>query len=92
MIYWFNIVVLLGTFIMSLALFFLLFQSDSIVYTLATYQRWALKAFVIMLCIGQLHAMEGDKMYEINIHDLMRDLGMFGFIGFVHFHLLKRKK
>lgn len=92
MIYWFNLIVLFGTFIMSLSLFFVLFQSNSIAYKLPAAKKWALKAFVIMLCLGQLHAMEGDKMDEINIHDLMRDMGMFGFLGFVHFHLLNWKK
>lgn len=91
MIYWFNLVVLFGTFVMALALFLLLFQTDSVAYSLPDIQRWILKAFIIMLCIGQLHAMEGDKMYEINVHDLMRDLGSFGLITFVHLYLLKRK-
>lgn len=88
LIYWFNIVVLFGTFLMAGILFLLLFEVDSIVYTsLSQPSRLILKAFLIMLCIGQLHAMEGDKMYEVNLHDLMRDIGMFGVLLFTNIYI-----
>lgn len=90
-IYWFNIVVLLGTFLMAFVLFMTLFQVDSVAYTLTPFNRLLLKAFIIMLCVGQLHAMEGDKMNEVNLHDLMRDLGVFGLVTYVHVYLVLRK-
>lgn len=91
LIYWFNILVLFGTFLMAGRLFLLLFEVDSIAYTLSVKTRLILKAFIIMLCIGQLHAMEGDKMYEINLHDLMRDIGMFGFLLFVNLYIVRTR-
>lgn len=89
LIYWFNIIVLFGTFLVSLRLFLLLFEVDSIVYeVLNPPSRMIIKTFLIMLTIGQLHAMEGDQMYEIHLHDLMRDIGMFGLLLFVNIYII----
>lgn len=90
-IYYFNIVVLFGSFIMSVLLFFALFAEDSLAYTLPIYGQYILKTFILMLCIGQLHAMEGDQINEINLHDLLRDVGQFGLIFFTHLYLIRRR-
>lgn len=93
MIYWFNIIVLFGSFIMSVMLFLSLFESESVAYTLPKVGRSILKGFLIMLCIGQLHAIDADTIQETNLHDLFRDLGQFGLIFFVHYYLIiKRSK
>lgn len=92
MVYWLNVVVLFGSFLMSVLLFLSLFEYDSIVYTLSKTTRVILKAFLIMLCIGQLHAIESDNYNEIDLHDLLRDLGQFGLIFFVHYYIIKRRK
>ena len=90
-IYYFNIVVLFGSFVMAVLLFLALFAQDSLAYTLPLWAQYLLKAFIISLCIGQLHAMEGDKMEEINVHDLMRDIGQFGLIFFTNLYLKRRR-
>ncbi len=92
LIYYFNIVVLFGSFVMAVLLFFALFADDSLAYTLPVWAQYVLKAVIISLCIGQLHAMEGDKMNEISLHDLMRDIGQFGLIFFTHLYLNRRRK
>ncbi len=92
LIYWFNIVVLFGSFVMSVLLFFELFANDSLAYTLQAVPRAILKGFIILLCIGQLHAMEGDKMNEINLHDVLRDVGQFGLIFFTHLYIKRRRR
>jgi len=92
MVYFFNVVVLFGSFIMSILLFLALFESDSVAYTLPKIPRLILKAFLIMLCIGQLHAIEGDTYNEIGLHDLFKDLGQFGLIFFVHLFIYRRHK
>ncbi len=91
MIYYINIAVLFGSFIMSILLFLALFESDSVAYTLPKIYRLTLKAFLIMLCIGQLHAIEGDTYNEIGLHDLIKDIGQFGLILFVHLFIIKRR-
>ena len=92
MVYWFNVVVLFGSFIMALLLFLSLFESDSVVYTLSKTTRIILKGVLIMLCVGQLHAIESDNYNEIGLNDLFRDIGQFGLIFFVHYYIIKRRK
>jgi uncharacterized membrane protein len=92
LIYWFNIVALLGAFVMSVMLFFELFALDSLAYTLQTVPRSILKLFIVMLCVGQLHALEGDNIKEIDLHDLLRDIGQFGLIFFTHLYIRRRRQ
>ena len=90
-LYYLNIVVLFGVFGMSILLFFTLFEKDSIAYELKKWARLVLKASVIMMCIGQLHSIDGDSVKEITYHDFIKDLGLFGFLFFTHYYIIKTK-
>ena len=92
LIYWLNVVVLFGAFIMSILLFLELFAVDSLAYTLGTVPRGILKFVLIMLCVGQLHAIDGDGMAEIRLHDFLRDFGQFGLLFFTHLYIIRRRQ
>ena len=90
--YWLNVVVLFGAFIMSILLFLELFAVDSLAYTLGTVPRNILKLVLIMLCVGQLHAIDGDAMEKIKLHHFLRDFGQFGLLFFTHLYLMRRRQ
>jgi hypothetical protein len=91
MIYYLNIAVLLTSFFASLLLIIKLFAHDSVAYVLLKWQRLTLKAALIMFCIGQLHAIDGDSFDEVQMHDLFRDIGMLGLVVFVHIYMHRSK-
>ena len=91
MIYYLNIAVLFASFIASLMLIYRLFALDSVAYVLLRWQRVILKTGLIMFCIGHLHAIDGDNFKEIQMHDLLRDIGMFVLIVFVQVYMHRRK-
>jgi hypothetical protein len=90
-VYYLNIVILFANFFASLALIFRLFAKDSVVYVLNTWQRSTLKAVLIMFCICHLHSIDGDNFHEIQLHDLLKDVGMLGLVIFVHVYMHRRK-
>ena len=79
---------LFGVFVMSILLFFTLFERDSIAYRLNKPMRLILKASIIMMCIGQLHSIIGDSVKEITYHDFIKDVGLFGFLFFTHYYII----
>ena len=87
LIYWLNIFVLFGSFITAIFLFFQLFALDSLAYKLGTFTRGVFKIVLIIVCVGQLHAIEGDAIEEIHLHTFLRDFGQFGFLVFANLYL-----
>ena len=90
-VYYLNIAILVANFFASLALIFRLFAKDSVAYVLSSWQRVTLRTVLIMFCIGHLHSIDGDSFYEIQLHDLFKDVGMLGLVIFVHVYMHRRK-
>ena len=44
-----------------------------------------------MLSIGQLHAIDGDSIKSIMYHDLIKDIGLLGFLFFTNYFLKTHK-
>jgi len=84
MIYYLNEFVLFGVFIVSMLLFLKLFENDSIAYVMNSTPRYVLKISLIMICISQLHTMVSDHVGDIHYHDLLKDIGLFAFLGFIY--------
>lgn len=91
MIYYLNIAVLLASFVAGIRLVIRLFAYDSVAYVLKRWQRVALRVGLIMFCMGQLHAIDGDNFAETRLHDLLRDIGMLTLVIFVQVYMHRRK-